>query len=64
MDQKGIDVTIRLGDLVVALYDAFLEEYGDEELAMGATAALLEERYRWRRSAEERLIDGVLPDAA
>ena len=60
MDRHGIEVTVRLGDLIAALYDAFLEEYGDEELAGRATAALIERRYKWRRTDEERSVDGIL----
>ena len=30
-----------LGDLIATIYDAFLAEYGDEELASIATAAVV-----------------------
>lgn len=46
MDTRGtelVGVTVQLGDLVAALYDTLLEEFGDEELAAEATAAWLEE---------------------
>ena len=41
--QETLETT--LGDLVSVLYDAFLEEYGDEELAALATSTLLTERF-------------------
>jgi hypothetical protein len=37
--------TTTLGELVSALFEAFLEEYGDEELAALATSTWLTERF-------------------
>ncbi|MEQ1569815.1 MAG: hypothetical protein ABMA64_29535 [Myxococcota bacterium] len=33
-----------MGEYVAALYEAFLDEYGDPDLAQLATAALVQER--------------------
>ena len=40
---ETVDTT--LGELVEALYEAFLEDTGDPELAAVATSALLQERF-------------------
>ena len=50
MDRHGIRLTVELGDLVAALYDAFLEAYHDEELALLATAS----------AVQKRMLDGSL----
>lgn len=41
--QETLETT--LGELVSVLYEAFFEEYGDEELAALATSTLLTERF-------------------
>ncbi len=41
--QETLETT--LGELVSVFYEAFLEEYGDEELAALATSTLLTERF-------------------
>lgn len=40
-------LTVPLGELIEVLYEAFLEEFGDEEVAATATAATLN---RWLQS--------------
>ena len=44
MDLHGTRLTIELGDLVAALYDAFMEEYHNEQLALLATTKIVQER--------------------
>lgn len=44
MQGRPATVKTTFGELVAALWDAFYEEHGDEELATLATATLLQER--------------------
>ena len=43
--------TIELGDLMTALYNHYLVQYRDEELAAVATAAIINELLYWEAHA-------------
>ncbi|MEL6346444.1 MAG: hypothetical protein AAFV53_25260 [Myxococcota bacterium] len=49
---KTEEVTVSLGELITAVYEEFLELYGDEELASVATAALINDMLSEDRSGQ------------